>query len=144
MEETTKQQLKPSLTEQAKFLEGAIKTLLNQKNAAIEYDAKDVDMLKAIAENINTVRSWILLPDYHQAAMRILDEAYRAEVLIKSEGLQFPAAFDVLVYLLSRLRKLNNGTSRSENEEMLLITSSIALIGVAKFIIPRTKEVTNG
>lgn len=56
MEETQK---KPDIKEQVSFIQGAVKVLMNVKDAQIVHRAENADMLKAIGENLITFSALI-------------------------------------------------------------------------------------
>lgn len=124
-----------NLSEQIKFIEHAAEIMRNG-DAQIVMSQEHCPMLLQILDNLKMIQSWVMLPDYHQAALNILDGAYDLAKSNSEQKLQFNNSFDVLVCILGLLRKVNTNHSDAENRENLLWVAHMAMIGVARFIVP--------
>jgi hypothetical protein len=124
-----------TLDEQITFFKTAVNHI-REMDSQIVLTKEHVDLLVCVLDNLNTTKMWLMLPELHQAAMYSLDEAYDAHVTLRANGLTFNSAFDILVHILSVVRKINNNTPDKENVASLQWVSAMALIGVSQFVIP--------
>jgi hypothetical protein len=127
-----------TLQEQIHFMRRLIKAVMEDKGSQFygAFTDEKVDVMHSIMANLQMVESWILLPDFHAAAMHVLDEAADARVTLEQNGLQFNSAFDILVHILAVVRKLDNTKTDKENLQTLDWVAAMALIGVGRFIVP--------
>lgn len=124
-----------NIAEQVKFVEHAAEIMRNG-DAQIVMTQEHCEMLQQICTNLKMIQSWLMLPDYHQAALNILDGSYQLQKKNNDDKLQFNSAFDVLVCILGLVRKINTGQTPQQDKDNLLWVAQMAMIGVARFVVP--------
>jgi Mg2+ and Co2+ transporter CorA len=119
-----------SLDEQIKFIHETRKHLENHPDSEIQLSEETISILRGIEENLCTTRMWINLPDYHQAAMHILDKAFELE-----KGARFSR--DKKWLLEDYFELIKDIVRFNENDESSIeALAAIALIAMGKFVVP--------
>lgn len=96
------------------------------------------EIFENLRDSLKTLYNWIMLPDLHEASLRVLDDAYR---LREHLGEDAPKdSFDTLVSILARVRKVNNQTSDRECDEILKEIAALSMLGYGRFIVPRNRK----
>ena len=132
-----------TLDEQIRFVQDGRKLLENDADVTLQFAADSASMMRSIEENLLTIKMWINLPHYHQAAMHVLDEAFAMDAQLERQGRHYDRPFDMLVHILSRLRNLDNASTESADEALLMEVAAMAMVGIGKFIVPKRQEVCN-
>lgn len=126
-----------TLDEQIQFINDARKLLEANDEAMIIVRADNVPMLRCIEMNLITVKRWIELPHFHQAAMVVLDKACALYESYIKEHKTDDFSREVFIELVHDILLVNQ-----KSEELFLSIGSLCLIAVGKEI--KEKEVNNG
>lgn len=128
-----------NLQQQIDFIGHAIH-IMEGSDRQVVYSAENCDMLSDILANLKLVQNWIMLPDFHQAALQALDEAHIVNQKNNSDGLSYNSSFDVLVSILAELRKISNQDSVTDSNFKLQWVAAMSILGIAKFITPKGNQ----
>lgn len=127
-----------TLAEQMNFLEKTIELISQRdpsKTLSIQVDDAHLPTLENILANLRMVHTWVMLPDFHQAALQVLDEAHKLQSELQKGGdgnMALGQYYDRLYILIKRYQAM-------ESEDIMGI-ASLALIAVAKFVVPRSQR----
>lgn len=131
-----------TIAEQMNFLEKSIELISSidhdKKKLHILLDESHLPLLNNILANLRMVHSWVMLPDFHQASLHILDGAHDLNAALQKGGDAAMSLGDYLdnIYLLTQ----RSATGQIEAREAALSIAMFSLVAVAKFIVP-TKPV---
>jgi hypothetical protein len=140
-----------SLPDQIKWVETTKKLIKQHGEADVILQDDVVNILQGIEENLKTTLMWINLPDYHRAAMHVLDKAFEVKKYADHAGITYPKPADLLLHLMSVIRPDDMhqyvggnpyGADQDEAGKRIIAVAAHALMGVGMFIVPG-KEVHN-
>jgi hypothetical protein len=137
-----------TLQEQIDFITKLIRAVMDDKTSRFygAFTDENVDTMHGILANLQTTQAWVNLPEFHQAAMHILDKAF----LVKdSHGVPDTNVNQSIRGLRSYINAVDTSHENDCSDDLELI-AALALISVARCIVPNRqtpnpeKEVRNG
>lgn len=138
-----------TLAEQMNFLEKTIELINSHdhsKKLGLAFDEGHLPLLENILANLRMVHSWVMLPDFHQAALQILDKAHEVNGRLQKGGDGSMPLTQYMEEIALTARRYSDTEGHNIQGEVMMKIASIALIAVAKFVVPTkpVKEVSDG
>jgi hypothetical protein len=123
-----------TLDEQIDFMRKLIHAVMDEKDSPFYgwFTDEKVDVMEGIVANLQTTQAWVNLPDFHQAAMHVLDAAFELNASDKRiQSLKLAQFFSAIKTMCEAISE----QSHDQEAEMEKI-AALALIAVAKFSVP--------
>lgn len=138
-----------TLAEQMNFLEKTIELINSHdhsKKLGISFDEGHLPLLENILANLRMVHSWVMLPEFHQAALQVLDAAHAANGRLQKGGDGSMPLVQYMEEIALIARRYSDTDSHNLQREVMMKIAALAMIAVAKFVLPTNqgKEVSNG
>lgn len=142
------------LDEQVAFVEKTMAVInIHDHQAVMNFE--HLDLFREILANLKMIQCWTMLPDYHQAAMHVLDEAHIQEKRIASADITLPVvhfangkgklSLDDFSLAIRHEIQLAINAPDSEKQIRMMNVAALSLLSVGKYIVPQhRKEARNG